>query len=1113
METRKIFSKFFQAGGCELRIGVYESFDTLCIYLESDQSGGADPDRNFWVRYRMAVVNQKHAERTVWKESSICTKTWNNSVLQFMKVSDMMEPDSGFLVRDTIIFSCEIVDCCPWFEFSDLEVMVSDEEQDAISTDPDELLDSDDSDGVSNDEEDIFRSLLASAGFHLSYGDNPALLLDPSQLQVTLREKLLLDAGAIAAFLTGLRVYLDDPVKVKRLLLPTRLPTSVNSVSKKVNSKGEATSPSLMNLLMGVKVLQQAIADLLLDIMVEYCQPPESEGFTESTTRPQSDASQSNAEKSFVRRAFEGTVSVADSQSPALHRIDDGHDRMVTTQAVPMSNIATADAEMAKDLELTNETLSETSTRDKLIATRDVPVATAMGNSTQKSKWPGQSDELLGLIVNSLKALDGAVPQGCPEPRRRPQSAQKIAVVLERAPNHLQPDLIALVPKLVDASEHAQAVDVLLDRLRQPGAEPALQLPVFGALSQLEVSSNIWETIMDQTLRIFPGSNDEPLAAAISFTFKASAKCHKLALAVKAVRERLKYLGTAVSPPVLDALRSTIRNNLDVAKALLSDIDTDPEGFEHDLSSSSSNAPVEECGNEMSTEQLQLASACWRVADVDMLIEMLMVPCLRAEAQLVFERAIARGAFGGHSMIMVLERRYAQKHIMDSRCHLNGLQTAEASLSGAGNLYSTENDEDFCELLGLAEKLALSRDLRVREFVSTLYAVMFKVYCSERYCEQMLRGLVERATSKVRDLLEVELSLDVLTFLIREEEGTARPVLCMMKEAVELADADRATLFQQLQVSEAATAVARTERQWELNSLIKEKAALSQKLAEAEAAQIRLKSESKTEIDRLLQEKRDLADRLHEMESQLEWVRSEHNEEVTRLATEKKNFQARLRDAETHILQLKSRRRDELKRAVKEKNALAERLKSAEGARRQFDEEQKRFATETITREEIRQSLEDEVRRLTQTVGQTEGGLREKEEQVMRCEAYIDGMEAKLHACQTYIQTLETSLQDEMTRHGPLYGFGLENLTLTELETLSRIHEEGLRKLRILQQQRKGNEVMVTSHLDSLVNLSTLSPPIGTVAMGLPPTAGTTGVPLHGNGHLNGTMGPWFNSN
>lgn len=55
-----------------------------------------------------------------------------------------------------------------------------------------------------------------------------------------------------------------------------------------------------------------------------------------------------------------------------------------------------------------------------------------------------------------------------------------------------------------------------------------------------------------------------------------------------------------------------------------------------------------------------------------------------------------------------------------------------------------------------------------------------------------------------------------------------------------------------------------------------------------------------------------------------------------------------------------------------------------------------------MTREEVCQSLQDEVRRLTQTVGQTEGEKREKEQQVARCEAYIDGMESKLQACQVY---------------------------------------------------------------------------------------------------------------
>ncbi|GMH07029.1 hypothetical protein Nepgr_008869 [Nepenthes gracilis] len=151
-----------------------------------------------------------------------------------------------------------------------------------------------------------------------------------------------------------------------------------------------------------------------------------------------------------------------------------------------------------------------------------------------------------------------------------------------------------------------------------------------------------------------------------------------------------------------------------------------------------------------------------------------------------------------------------------------------------------------------------------------------------------------------------------------------------------------------------------------------------------------------------------------------------------------------------------------------EKNAIAERLKDAEAARKKFDEGLKRYATENVTRDEIRPSLENEVQRLTQTVGQTEGEKREKEEQVARCEGYIDGMQAKLQACQTskansssflqqYIRALETSLQEEMSRHAPLYGAGLEAQFLKELETLARIHEGGLRRIHSLS-HRKGTQ-------------------------------------------------------
>ncbi|KAL0394282.1 UNVERIFIED_CONTAM: hypothetical protein Slati_4394400 [Sesamum latifolium] len=578
METRKIFSKFFQAGGCELRIGVYESFDTICIYLESDQSVGSDPEKNFWVRYRMAIVNQKNPSKTVWKESSICTKTWNNSVLQFMKVSDMLEADAGFLLRDTVVFVCEILDCCPWFEFSDLEVLASEDDHDALTTDPDELIDSDDSEDLSGDEEDIFRNLLSRAGFHLTYGDNS------SQPQVTLREKLLMDAGAIAGFLTGLRVYLDDPAKVKRLLLPTKI--SGSNDGKKIK-KNDESSPSLMNLLMGVKVLQQAIIDLLLDIMVECCQPSE-----ESSSDDSSDISS--------KPSPDGTGATSPLGSDGDNGLTD------STQLSPICPPETSAAGSCENPSLRS-----------------------------KTKWPEQSEELLGLIVNSLRALDGAVPQGCPEPRRRPQSAQKIALVLDKAPKHLQPDLVALVPKLVEQSEHPLAASALMDRLQKPDAEPALRLPVFGALSQLECGSDVWERVLFQSLELLADSNDEPLAATVDFIFKAALHCQHLPEAVRSVRVRLKNLGTEVSPCVLDYLRRTVNSCADIAESILQDINCDDDFGDNFSPTACGLFIFGESGPK--SERLhsgddQASHCCSHFSDIYVLIEMLSIPCLAVEA-------------------------------------------------------------------------------------------------------------------------------------------------------------------------------------------------------------------------------------------------------------------------------------------------------------------------------------------------------------------------------------------------------------------------------------------------------------------------------------------------
>ena len=69
---------------------------------------------------------------------------------------------------------------------------------------------------------------------------------------------------------------------------------------------------------------------------------------------------------------------------------------------------------------------------------------------------------------------------------------------------------------------------------------------------------------------------------------------------------------------------------------------------------------------------------------------------------------------------------------------------------------------------------------------------------------------------------------------------------------------------------------------------------------------------------------------------------------------------------------------------------------------------------------------------------------------------------------QGYIQSLEASLQEEMSRHAPLYGAGLEALSMSELDTIIRIHEEGLRQVRTVQQQRNGGNDMLLINLDPI---------------------------------------------
>ncbi|KAK3259951.1 hypothetical protein CYMTET_31074 [Cymbomonas tetramitiformis] len=857
MESRKIFSKYFLAGNCELRIGVYESFDTLCIYLESDALNG-DLERNFWVRYRIAVVNQKNAARTLWKESSICTKTWNNSVLQFMKVSDMLDTEGGFLHRDTVAFTCEILDCCPWFEFADLEIFASDDEQDALSTDPDELIDSEDSEGISGDEEDIFRNLLARAGLHLSCGDSPPTLMDPAQLQVTLREKLLIDAGSVGAFLAGLRLYLDEPEKAKRLLMPTVPSTCISSPEA-----AEASSPSLLLLLLGVTVLQQAIVDLLLDIMLDCCTDgregflrgregrgeeglasgastgglPASGGEREpraSGWRGGDGGGRAGPSAGAVR--FNPDASGLSTIAGVVDRLDNNHDS-------GSNSCVRSDSRFEAPVPVQSPAPEPRPVVQEPVAEASPSGKHESAKCNKVSNWPcEQSEELMGLIVKALYALDDAGPLHSPESRYKGQIAAKIAVLLQSTPLALQKELINLASKLVHSSEHVGVANSLLACLKEPvPAEKArdveeLRAPVLAALSRLRLDAAQTAQALQKALLAIPDLDDASLPAVVGFVLKAASEKVLRSSAVPAVRSRLRRIQSATHE-LLDAMREAVSSRMEVAGIMLAAMDAE------------CRMPAGEDEDEDEEDEEACESDGFRVVEVEMLLEMLLISEMRDETVRVVEKGVLRGVVGEEALVAVLNRRREKHlvaaavsaatrdpsdgmHVEGGRAMLametrtipgggRGMQTVERCYPGTMSGMQDDGDagldphsaaqSDFEAVLHLAESMLGSTHPRAYAFTTALYSILF-VSCREGGAsDRMTMGLVDRwgslhdarvpgrVMSGQASEAEVQVGMDILGEMMLDDTSVSHRLLLHLRDSAQVAEGDAAALRDKLQ--------------------------------------------------------------------------------------------------------------------------------------------------------------------------------------------------------------------------------------------------------------------------------------------------------------------------
>lgn len=385
---------------------------------------------------------------------------------------------------------------------------------------------------------------------------------------------------------------------------------------------------------------------------------------------------------------------------------------------------------------------------------------------------------------------------------------------------------------------------------------------VLSALSQLEFGSEVWERVLFQAFEILTDSNDEPLVAAMSFVFKAASQCQHLPQAVcfhaflnlilvfifwlfknlilailsilckllapkqvRAVRSRLKSLSAEVPHCVLDVLTKTVHTWPDVAEAILRDIDSDC-----DLDGLSGE--VINMG-----EEQQIPQACLHMSDVYILIEMLSIPGIFVEVSKVLEKAVLRGNIELQSVAMVLERR----HRLGLKCRsIDDSPNKQILIDGKTDPLPVQED-DFTSILALGEVFSLSRDARVQDFVRMLYAIMFKIYSEDHYRVRMLKGLVDRAMNTSDSCRLVDIDMDVLVFLVREEDEVARPVLNMMREVAEVSQGQRAALWHQICAIEDENIRIQEERQTELANFTQEKALLMQRLTESEATASRIK--------------------------------------------------------------------------------------------------------------------------------------------------------------------------------------------------------------------------------------------------------------------------------
>ena len=1110
LETRKIFSRYFSAGSCELRIGVYESFDTLCIYLESEPPSASGSSalvdaRNYWVRYRIAVVHQRSPDKTTWRESSICTRTWNNSVLQFMKASEMVEPDAGLVARDTAVFACEVLECCPWFEFGDVELGNPPPESVAAATPaaaaagsaagaggdggsgaagkasgppaggkpqaPPRLLQgvddepqaaadggfngddgpgspsvagavTDNGDGGASrgaqaeqtlptleagpleadfasgavslsDPVAAFRSLAARLGAHFAARDEgPPIVPSPAALVAAVRAQA---DNPAACHLIGnaFANFVYDPVRVRRVLLPVS--AGGKSGGGKHSSGGSAADDEANGAYAG-----KCLASMLLDV------PQLAAYVTEALVAVLGSALGCSTD-------VVGGFGSEDEGPGSSEEEEEGGSMADSTWDDTPADVA------------------------QLILAALTPAATV----------PGEAAPAGGNASPPAESAFSAMMQ-----HRAPGSTEQVCALLRSAPAAYIQGIALLAPHIVPPSRHSDLVPPLLAAARADDLSSSSRMAVLTSLSMLHLDANCATSALQEAVGVLSLLHEGGhLHTVATFALRVASHGALRSSVLPAVRARAKDATEEEAKGLADAAALATQLSGDLGPVVMSIADISwggtanaaggangkgkaqpGTGKGHKRSSSSGGPPAVANGTagphsgegahhdgdgaaeasavegESSADDHSPGSSApgltW-IAETAVLVECVAGPgsASASDAVSLLCRGVARQEVGAASLILAL--------------HANARPAARVAA-----VTST-----ICEALARTSGAPPCRAVAHEVFAAVAHSLM--THSSEEHTEDkaatpsddagndssaaleaLLHGVISRALSSSTDQSSRATALDFLCDACGPAGQWCSRVLALVLRAASRANADAAAATGKVRDAEAKVNAAKQAVADELASLRKERAAAQSRAAAAEAAAQRAKADMEAGIEKTARERRELAEKLRSLEAQLSWTAAERADASDALVKERDAALAQVKELDGALQRSKAATKESVKRVAKEKQALTDRAVRAETAA----SEAVAAAQRAVQQQQQRQQLQP-------------GSSGDS----AATAAYLAGMEAKLRASEEYIATLERSLAEEAARHAPLYGSGLETLTLDQLDALRSIHTDGLRAVAAVQ--------------------------------------------------------------